>query len=92
METNEISHHLARIYSAVKTDLGWLTANDIAVRSSVSPRTARAHCLNLVKNGVFDQAEVFPAHRYRFSKMAGKRNRTIVQRIEEACVIFGIKF
>lgn len=88
METSEISLHQVRVYNFVGKHGGWCTAQEIAEGSGVAPRTARAHSLRFVKLGVFDQAEVFPAHRYRLSAMAPKRNKAIVQRLDEARAIF----
>jgi hypothetical protein len=60
MENNEISEHLVRIFKVVRDRNGWMSARDVAVAANVSGRTARAHCLGLVRLGIFDQAEVFP--------------------------------
>jgi hypothetical protein len=46
--------------------------------------------LKLVNLGIFDQAEVFPAHRYRLAEMADKRNKGYALRIEQAMSVFGI--
>ena len=88
METSEISEHQVRVYAFALQAATWVTANEIAAGASVAKRTARAHALRFVKLGIFDQAEVFPAHRYRLSPLASKRNRTLVQRVEEAQKIF----
>jgi predicted ArsR family transcriptional regulator len=91
METNEISLHLVKVYEAVKSSGGWMTAREIADRSGVAGRTARAHAARLVALGVFDQAEVFPGHRYRVSSLADKRNKAFVQRLTEAKSVFGLE-
>lgn len=87
MENNEISHHELRVFGAAK-DGEWATAKEIAARASVADRTARHHCLRLVKLGVFDQAEVFPAHRYRLSDKAIKRNAAYMNRLAMAASVF----
>lgn len=90
METNEISVHQARIFSTLKGNAGWMTADEVAEAAKVAGRTARAHLLRFVQAGIADQAEVFPSHRYRFSGLADKRHKTFVERIERACEIFGL--
>jgi predicted ArsR family transcriptional regulator len=91
METNEVSLHQVKVYLAVKASgKAWITAKEIAERADVAQRTARAHALKLVNLGIFDQAEVFPAHRYRLAEMADKRNKGYALRIEQAMSVFGI--
>jgi predicted ArsR family transcriptional regulator len=89
-ERNEVSVHEARVYLALLAGDRWLTANDVAEQASVAPRTARAHCLKLVRLGLVDQVETFPAHRYRWSEKGSKRNRGYLQRLEQAVSVFGI--
>ena len=88
METNEVSEHLCKVFMCVRSSNGWVTAKDVSAASGVAERTSRAHLSRLVKLGLFDQAETFPAHRYRMSTKAGKRNISMLQRIESACSIF----
>lgn len=100
MESSEISTHQARVYKFAAerqgktvggtTVQGWFTASELAEGAQIAPRTARAHALSFVRLGVFDQAEVFPAHRYRLSELADKRNVAMVRRLKEALVIFGL--
>lgn len=91
METNEVSLHQILVYLAVKNaGSAWITAREIAERSGVAPRTARAHSLKLVKLGIFDQAEVFPAHRYRLATTADQRKKGYLLRIEQAMSVFGV--
>lgn len=87
MENSEISIHEWRVYEALRQG-GWMTSASIAEKANVAKRTARHHCLRLVKLGIVDQAEVFPAHRYRLSKMAQKRNLSYCQRLELAAEVF----
>lgn len=91
MERNEISLHEVKIYRALKDGKGkWLTNADIkASIEGVSARTVRAHTLKLVRLGLIDQAEVFPAHRYRLSDKADKRNPAYTIRLEKAADVFG---
>ena len=89
-ENNEISIHEVRIYNVLQSNqTQWITNKQIATEAKVSGRTARLHTLRLVKLGILDQAEVFPAHRYRISEKASKRNVAYVQRLEKAKEVFG---
>lgn len=88
METNEISEHLFRVYVFVRDAGRWVSSHEIAEHATVAKRTARGHALRLVKAGIFDQAEVFPGHRYRLAVKAIKRNLGFVQRLEQAGEVF----
>lgn len=88
MEKNEISLHQLRVFDFARSRNGWLTAEEIAKGAAIASRTARHHALLLVKLGIFDQAEVFPAHRYRYSEKAQKRNRAYVIRLTTALNVF----
>lgn len=90
MEKNEISTHQIKVWRAVLKNGGWMTARDIAEETGVAKRTASLHCFNLVKLGIFDLAEVFPAHRYRASDMGDKRNKAYLLRLEKASEVFGL--
>lgn len=91
MERNEISVHEARFFAALVANREqWLTSKDLAEKAAISGRTARAHALKLVRLGIVDQAEVFPAHRYRLSDKAAKRNVGYTQRLQKACEVFGL--
>ena len=89
MEKNEISLHQLTIWLAAQ-DGKWFTNKEMAERSSIKLRTVHHHCLNLVKLGLFDQAEVFPSHRYRVSEFATKRNVSYVTRLDKAKEVFGL--
>ena len=88
-ETSEISEHLVRIIDFVKTS-EWCSNSEIANGANVAYRTARLHTFNMVKLGLFDQADVFPGHRYRYSEQADKRNRALVTRIDQAREVLAI--
>lgn len=90
METNEVSVHQVKIFEFVRAHGSWLTAREIAKGAAVAERTARHHAFLLVKLGIFDQAEVFPAHRYRFSEKAEKRNKGYLIRLAKAKEVFGV--
>ncbi len=89
-EKNEVSLHEVKAYLALKASGSWMTSKEIAAATGIAERTARAHALKLVNLGIFDQAEVFPAHRYRLAQTASQRNRGYVQRLEQACEVFGM--
>lgn len=83
VERNEVSRHEVLVFRSLAIDR-WVTSRQVAETSGVAPRTARAHLLKLVRLGVVDQAEVFPAHRYRLSEFAAKRNRGYTDRLDRA--------
>ena len=89
METSEVSLHLVKVYMFLKGRIDWVTSKDVAQGAHIAERTARHHLLKLVRLGIVDQAEVFPAHRYHLSRLAEKRNKSFVQRLEQAKEIFG---
>lgn len=90
MERNEISLHEVKAFLALRSASDWITSKDIAERAGIAPRTARLHALRLVRLGIVDQAEVFPAHRYRLASNARNRNVNYLQRLEQACEVFGL--
>ena len=90
MERAEVSEHELKVYAFTLKAAGWVTNHEIAKGAGVARRTARQHSLRLVQLGVFDQADVFPAHRYRVGKQARSRNRAYVLRLEQAAEVFGI--
>ena len=90
MERSEVSLQEVKMYLALKANASaWFTSKELAKKTAGNERTARAHLLKLVRLGIVDQAEVFPAHRYRISDKASKRNVAYVQRLETACEVFG---
>lgn len=91
MERNEVSLHEVKVVFFVCSAGEWRTANEIAVATGVAARTVRAHVRRLVNLGIFDQAEVFPGHRYRFSSMAAQRNKSYIQRLNSAADALRIK-
>lgn len=91
MEKNEISTHELSIYKIFRINpLRWLSNKEAAELAKANNRTTRAHTLKLVKMGVLDQAEVFPAHKYRLSAFADKRNGGYVRRLETAAEVLGV--
>ena len=91
VERNEISQHEVTVFRIVRESHGWLTNRQIAERvndAKVAARTVRLHTQRLVALGIFDLAEVFPAHRYRLAEKASKRNRAYFQRLLAAEDVF----
>jgi hypothetical protein len=93
VERNEISRHEVEVFRALMAHAQtWKTNAELAADcSKVSARTVRAVTLKLVKLGVIDQAEVFPAHKFRLADMAAKRNRGYVDRLHRAAEVFGVR-
>lgn len=89
MERNEVSRHEVLVFR-ILAEGSWVTNREIAEKTGVAPRTARAHTHKLVQLGIADQAEVFPAHRYRISAYATQRNRGYHDRIQRAAEVFGL--
>ena len=93
MERSEISRHEVEIVRVLSGHQGkWLSNAEIGgqLQIKVSPRTIRATTLKLVKIGILDQAEVFPAHRYRLSGFAANRDRGYWDRVNRAAEVFGV--
>lgn len=91
MERNEISIHETRSFVAlVKNNEKWITSKELAKEADIAQRTARAFCLKFTKLGLVDLAEVFPAHKYRISEKASKRNAAYFARLQKACDVFGL--
>ena len=65
-----------------------MTNKEIAEKAHVAVRTARAHTFKLVKLGLVDMAEVFPAHRFRWSQKSEKRNAAYSLRLQNATEVF----
>lgn len=92
MERAEISLHEAKLFLHVKNHTSsWKTNRDLAKAIDGNERTLRATTARFVKLGILDQAEVFPAHRFRFSDKADKRNKSYLQRLEFAVEVFGLE-
>jgi hypothetical protein len=91
VENKEISLHEVKVWRALKANAErWMTNKEIAALvSGVAPRTVRAKTIKLVMLGLLDQAEVFPAHKYRVAEKARQRNASYVLRLEGAAEVFG---
>lgn len=92
-ERSEISEHEVKIYMLLKAQPEkWFTHKEIATGTGVAERTVRMHTVRFVKLGLLDLAELFPAHRYRFSEKGHRRNKSYTLRLESAAEIFGITY
>jgi len=91
LERTAVSTHEVAVYLAFSANPDkWMSNKDVGeIVKGVKPRTVRAHTLKLVKLGLLDQAEVFPARRYRWSVMADKRNIGYARRLKQAAEVFG---
>lgn len=87
-EKSEISFHLIKIWRYVKQKQKWVSHQQISEEANVNERTVRAHIRYLVSAGLVDKMEMFPQHRYRYSEMGEKRNKTFCDRLESASAIF----
>lgn len=92
VERSEVSIQEVKTYLALKGSQGsWLSNAELArLTEGVAPRSTRAYTLKFVKLGLADHAELFPAHKYRFSELASKRNRAYIQRLVKAAEIYGL--
>jgi DNA-binding transcriptional ArsR family regulator len=90
MESNEVSLHRVRVFQFLKTARTWKTNEEVSKATGIARRTARSHTKALADLNILDQAEVFPAHRYRLSDHAEKRNKAYILRLRRAAEIFGL--
>ena len=67
----------------------WLTNDEIAKESGVKVRTARQYTLRLVKQGLLERADTFPAYRFRLVSKA--EPSAYQQRIEAVIEAFGLQ-
>ena len=88
MERSEVSRQEVHFYLAASELERWCTAAELATQAKIATRTARAYAVKFVKLGLFDVAEVFPAHRYRWSAFAAKRNAAYLRRLTAAAEVF----
>lgn len=91
-ERNEISRHEVEVFR-VLTQNGptWKSNAELAADClDVAARTVRSVTLKFVRLGLIDQAEVFPAHKFRLATKAEKRNRGYVDRLRNAAEVFGV--
>ena len=90
MESTQISMHQVRVFRFVRDHGKWVSSTDIAEGAEVSPRAARHLARTLAGLGIFDQIEVHPGHRYRFSNQADTANEAYMLRLRSAEEAFGM--
>jgi DNA-binding transcriptional ArsR family regulator len=80
-----ISVHLLEVFEALQSAAPqWLTAREIGeLTPKVAPRTVRAHIRRLVRLNLVDQAEGLRVIRYRFSELAEKHNKEMLERFKD---------
>jgi hypothetical protein len=91
-EENEISVDEVLVYRALcQSGSRWLSHRQLAQQiEGITVRSVRTHCLKLVKCGLVDQPNVFPADRYRLSAAANRCDHPYVRRLEHAAIAFGL--
>lgn len=89
MESNEVSRQEIQVYLSLQNG-SWLTNEEISQKTKIPGRTVRFKTKKFVDLGLCDVAEVFPAHRYRLSPKADKRNQAYIRRLEAAREVFGL--
>lgn len=92
VERNEISRHEVEVFRVLLLHrTAWKTNRELAADCDrVAYRTVRATTHKLVKLGLLDQAEVFPAHKFKLAEKAEKRNRGYFDRLKQAGEVFGL--
>ncbi len=90
VERNEVSRQEVEVFRVLTANVAaWKTNSEIAAEcQAVASRTVRAMTLKFVKLGLVDQAEVFPAHKFKLSAKADKRNRGYIERLKQAAEVF----
>lgn len=90
MERAEISRHEVAVYNCFRDrPAQWMTndeAHEITV--GVAKRTIRLHTKRLLDLGILDRMELFPAHKFKLSDKASKRNAAYLARLQAAAVVF----
>lgn len=91
VERNEISRQEIEVFRVLLAAGLWQTNAELAAQcENVAPRTVRAMTSKFVHLGLVDQAEVFPAHKFRIAAKADKRNRGYVDRLRQVASVFGV--
>lgn len=86
-ETSEISFHEVRFFRAISTTR-WQTHSQIARVSGLTRRYVNSMTKKYLALNLIDLAEVFPAHLYRLSKLASKRNPAYLERLRRTDRVF----
>jgi prophage antirepressor-like protein len=80
-EHAEVSWHLAAVWSLLHRTEECLTNKEIAQRTGIAERTARAHTRYLLHVGMLDLHETFPRHLYVRAEQAATRNAGVYHRL-----------
>lgn len=80
-EHAEVSRHLAAAWALLRDSGECLTNREIAERTGIAPRTARAHTRYLLQIGMLDLHETFPRHLYVLAAQAQNRNSGVYRRL-----------
>ena len=76
-----MSWHLTAVWALLRDSGEVLTNHEVAQRTGIAPRTARAHTRYLHYLGLLDLDETFPRHLYRLAEMAEQRNSGCYHRL-----------
>lgn len=87
---DQISQHEIRVYDAIKSHGGWVTAQEVAAAADVSGRTARGHAAAMATHGVLDVAKTFGGYRYRLRVDVSAPGQAYLSRLESAKRVFGM--
>lgn len=80
-EHAEVSWHLLAVFCLLRDHDEWLSNHEIAQRTGIAPRTARAHTYYLFHLGMIERQEAFPRHLHHFAQAAPQRNGGVFQRL-----------
>lgn len=80
-EHAEVSPHLLAVFCLLRDQDEWLTNHEIAQRTGIARRTARAHTRYLLQVGMIERQEAFPRHLHHFAPEAARRNAGVYQRL-----------
>lgn len=80
-EHAEVSWHLAAVWTLLQRTEECLTNREIAVRTGIAPRTARAHTRYLHQVGMLELHETFPRHLYGLAAQAAERHADVYRRL-----------
>ena len=80
-EHAKVSWHLAAVWALLRDSGEVLTNHEIAQRTGIAPRTARAHTQYLLYLGLLDLDETFPRYLYRLAETAAQRNAGCYHRL-----------
>ncbi len=86
-EHAEVSWHLAAVWSLLYRTNETLSNHEIAQRTGIAQRTARAHTRYLLQLGMLELHETFPRHLYVVCAQAERRNAGVYQRLQKICAV-----